>query len=258
MDRQQTTRSRPVKQPRKPKKMRLDLLLVKRRLATTRERAQALLMAGVVLVENTTLPKPGTEVSVDAQIALREDLPYVSRGGLKLEWALDKFNLNVLGKIVLDVGASTGGFTDCVLQRGAKRVYALDVGHGQIHHKLMTDSRVVVMERVNARHPFPLPTVIDLATVDVSFISLTKVLNPMASHLESRGLLLALVKPQFELEKLEVSKGGVVREPNLHGKALRKIIIWAVGNGFRIRGVTPSPVIGPAGNREFFVLLEKP
>lgn len=243
--------------PRKPKKMRLDLLLVKRKLAATRERAQALLMAGEVLVENSPVFKPGTETSVDSQIALRQHLPYVSRGGLKLEWALDKFNLSVLGKSVLDVGASTGGFTDCVLQRGAERVYAVDVGHGQIHHKLRTHPRVVVMERVNARYPFLLPTAIDLATVDVSFISLTKVLMPMASHLAAQGLLLALVKPQFELEKLDISKGGVVREPNLHGKALRKIITWAVVNEFRVRGVTPSPIIGPAGNREFFVLLEK-
>ena len=159
--------------------------------------------------------------------------------------------------VALDVGASTGGFTDCLLQRGVRRVYALDVGYGQLAHSLRTDPRVVVMERMNARTAFSLPELVDVATVDVSFISLAKVLPPTVAQVRVGGLLLALVKPQFELRRQEVARGGVVREPTLHARAVGKVLLWAIGQGLRVRGVVASPLLGDAGNREFFLLLQK-
>ena len=238
-------------------KVRLDRLLVDCGLAESRERAQALVMAGSVLVDGRVVDKPGTAVSADASITLKKRLPYVGRGGVKLAAALDAFGLLVSERVALDVGASTGGFTDCLLQRGAARVYAVDVGHGQLDLRLRSDSRVVVMERVNARYSFSLPEPVDLATVDVAFISLTRVLPPTAAHVKLGGFVVALVKPQFELRRQDVARGGVVQDPSLHAEAVGKVLLWAIDQGLRVRGVTPSPILGDAGNQEFFLLLQK-
>lgn len=239
-----------------PRKRRIDLLLVERGLAPTREKAQALLMAGRVLVDGRPVTKAGAVVPGEAGIQVAGRLPFVSRGGVKLAHALDTFNLSPSGAVALDVGASTGGFTDCLLQRGARRVYALDVGHGQLDFTLRTDPRVVVMEHVNARYPLALPESVDLATVDVSFISVTMVLPSVAERLKSGGVIVALVKPQFEARRQEVGRGGIIRDPLLHGRVLGRVILWAIDHGFRLRGLTPSPILGDAGNREFFLLLK--
>ncbi|MSQ12532.1 MAG: TlyA family RNA methyltransferase [Dehalococcoidia bacterium] len=239
-------------------KRRIDLLLVERGLAPTRERALALLMAGQVLVGERLVTKPGALVPEDATLFLKQQLPYVGRGGLKLAHALEHFHLDVRGAVALDVGASTGGFTDCLLKHGAARVYAVDVGYGQLDLSLRTDPRVRVLERVNARYPFPLPERVSLATVDVSFISLTKVLAAVAEHVIPGGFLLPLLKPQFEAEREEVSKGGVIRDPALHARVLGRFLLWVVGRGWRLRGLTASPILGDAINREFFFLLQTP
>ena len=235
---------------------RIDLLLVERGLAATRQRAQALLMAGRVTVDGRPVEKAGALVDASARVEVEAPPPYVGRGGIKLAHALETFALAVRGATALDVGASTGGFTDCLLQHGATRVYALDVGHGQLDLRLRQDPRVVVMERVNARYPFQLPEAVGLATVDVSFISLVRVLPTVAEHVISGGYIIALVKPQFEAQRRQVGKGGVVRDPRVHAAVLARLIVWAVNYGFRLRGLTPSPLLGDAGNREFFLLLE--
>ena len=237
-------------------KMRLDRLIVEKGLAGSREKAQALVMAGQVLVGDRPATKAGHLVDQDEAITIIEGLPYVSRGGIKLAHALDQFQLDVSGKVALDVGASTGGFTDCLIQRGAQRVYALDVGYGQLDYRLRSDPRVVVMERVNARYPFSLPKKVDIATVDVSFISLTKVLLSVREHLRDGGYILALLKPQFEAQRREVGKGGIIRDPTLHARVLGRFILWAIEQRIRLMGLTPSPILGDKGNREFFLLLE--
>ncbi len=239
-------------------KKRIDTLLVDRGLAPSREKARALLMAGEVLVEGRPVTKPGVTVPEDAPLVLKDRLPYVGRGGVKLARALDAFGISVEDATALDVGASTGGFTDCLLQRGARCVYAVDVGRGQMDHRLRQDPRVATMERVNARHPFPLPESVDLATVDVSFISLRLVLPEIARHLGPGRPVLALVKPQFEAERGEVGRGGVVRDAGAHARVLGRFLLWAIAHGYRIRDLTPSPIVGDAGNREFFVLLVPP
>ncbi len=238
------------------KKKRIDLLLVERGLVESRERAQALLMAGQVYLDGRPITKAGTQVAIDAVPEVREGLPYVGRGGTKLAHALDTWKLDVSGLVMLDVGASTGGFTDCLLQRGARKVYALDVGHGQLDYRLRQDSRVVVMERVNARHPFSLPEAVDLATADVSFISLRLVLPSVAGHLKPGGYVVVLVKPQFEARRGQVGRRGVVKDPRVHAEVLGKMVVWSVENGFRLRGLVPSPILGDEGNREFFLLLQ--
>lgn len=240
---------------KKSSKERLDRLLVDRGLAESREQAQALIMAGAVRVDNHPAPKPGTPVRVDVSIALRERMRYAGRGGLKLEAALDAFAIPVAGRVALDVGASTGGFTDCLLQHGARRVYAVDVGYGQLDYRLRRDSRVVVKDRTNARNRFPLPERVDLVTVDVSFISLVLVLPSAIAHLADGGYALVLVKPQFEAGRSQVGRGGVVRDPRVHARCVGKVVLWAVQHGLRVRGVMPSPVAGDRGNREFFLLL---
>mgnify|MGYP005841551131 CR=1 FL=1 len=246
----------PVRNERKrTARQRLDLALVERGLAESRQRAQALVMAGQVYVDGMQVSKSGTLVSPDAPIEVRGGLQYVSRGGLKLAHALNTWRLDVSGFVALDVGASTGGFTDCLLQRGALRVYALDVGYGQLDYRLRQDPRVVVMERVNARHPFELPEPVDLATVDVSFISLTLVLPSVAQHLKPGGRIVALVKPQFEARREQVGRRGVVKAPHVHAEVLGRVIVWAVDHGFRLRGLVPSPILGDEGNREFLLLL---
>ena len=238
------------------KRTRIDVLMVERGLAPTREKAQALLMAGSVTVDGRAVTKSGTAVAAEASVDVRAPLQYVGRGGDKMAGALDAFGLDPAGAVVLDVGASTGGFTDCLLQRGAARVYDIDVGRGQLAHKLLTDPRVDSYEGVNARHAFPLPEPVDMAVADVSFISLRLVLPQMAAHLRPGGRMLVLVKPQFEAERGAVGRGGIVRDGRTHAKVLGEFVQWAIGQGHRLRGVTPSPITGTEGNREFFVLLE--
>jgi 23S rRNA (cytidine1920-2'-O)/16S rRNA (cytidine1409-2'-O)-methyltransferase len=233
------------------RKKRLDLLLVQRGLADSRQRAQSLIMAGQVSVDQQIVDKPGTRVPEDGEVTVAGSLPYVSRGGFKLEAALDAFDLNVNGSVVADVGASTGGFTDCLLQRGARRVYAIDVGYGQLAWKLRQDPRVSVLERTNARYLASLPEPIDLATIDVSFISLRLILPTAAGWLRREGEIVALVKPQFEAGRDQVGKGGVVRDPTIHRAVLESITTWAADNELGLQGLLCSPIKGPAGNIEF-------
>jgi len=238
-------------------KRRLDALLLERGLAESREQAQVAVMAGDVLVDDRPAIGPGSLVDEAASVRLVEPSRYVSRGGEKLEHALDAFAVDVVGAVAADVGASTGGFTDCLLQRGAARVYAVDVGRGQLDAKLRSDPRVVVMDGVNARHLEALPEPLDLATVDVAFISLRQVLPAVRRLLRPDGRIVALFKPQFEAEKAEVSRGGVVRDPQLHARLIGRFAAWCVKHGFRVRGLTASPLLGPAGNREFFFDLRE-
>ncbi len=242
------------------KKERLDKLLVRRGLAPSRERAQAMIMAGAVRVEGRPVTKAGQLVREDASVeVIRDPIPFVSRGGLKLQKALEHFGISVEGKIVMDVGASTGGFTDCLLQRGAKRVYAVDVGYGQLHWKLRQDPRVVVLERRNIRYlpKEEVPEEVDLATVDTSFISLKLVIPAVLRFLGSRAEILALIKPQFEVGKGEVERGGVVRDPEKHRRVIEEIWSFVEGLGLKPVGVVESPLTGPKGNREFFIYVLK-
>ena len=236
-------------------KRRIDSLMVAKGLAESRARAQALLMAGEVVVAGKTITKSGTLVSEEAEVTILEPPPFVGRGGIKLEYALGQFQLDVSGKVVADIGASTGGFTDCMLQHGASRVYAVDVGYGQLDYRLRKDSRVVVMERTNARYPIPLPEKVELATVDLSFISVKKVIPSVVKLLKDDGSLLVLIKPQFEAKREEVGRGGVIKEPLLHAMVLGRFIAWLVEHGLRLKGLVASPILGSSGNREFFVLL---
>ena len=241
------------------RRKRLDLLLVERGLVKSRERAKRLIMAGEVLVDGVPETKPGKKVPEDAPIQLKSpDIPYVSRGGLKLEGALRDFGLDVSGMVALDVGASTGGFTDCLLQHGASFVYALDVGYGLLDWKLRRDPRVKPMERVNARYlrPDMFDRTIDLATVDVSFISLKLILPPLSRVVRPGGLIIALVKPQFEAGREKVGRGGVVRDPEVHKEVLIELVESAPKWGLRPLKLTYSPIKGPAGNIEFFLLFE--
>ncbi len=222
----------------------------------SRAKAQALIMAGEVLVEGKAVTKSGTLIAEEAAITIIEPPPFVSRGGLKLDYALDRFQLDVSSKVVADVGASTGGFTDCLLKRGASRVYAIDVGYGQLDYRLRQDSRVVVIERVNARYPITLPEKVDLATIDVSFISVEKVIPSVAELLKDSGYLLVLIKPQFEAKRQEVGKGGVIKQPVVHARVLGRFIHWMIKHSFRLGGLVASPILGASGNKEFFVLLK--
>lgn len=243
---------------------RLDLALVERGLCESREKAKRAIMAGQVQVNQQLARKPSDRVRKDDELALLEGEKYVSRGGLKLEGALREFNLNVRGQIALDLGASTGGFTDCLLQHGAAKVYAVDVGHGQFAWKLRRNSRVVLMEKTNAREltPGKFPGTfapVDLVVIDCSFISLRKILVPAVALLRPFGKIVALIKPQFEAGKAEADKGaGVITDPHIHTRVLRELEIFIAKQlPLRWRGVVPSPLLGPAGNKEFFVLLEK-
>lgn len=257
-------------------KMRLDVLMVERGLAESRAKAQALIMAGQVRVAGQVALKPATPVPPDCALTVDAGPRFVSRGGEKLEGALEAFALDVSGFICADVGASTGGFTDCLLQHGAAKVYAIDVGKGILHWKLRNDSRVVVMEETNARFVESLPERIDLATVDASFISLKALLPVIGkwfapsppSHLppsgglpegegrRGEGNIIALIKPQFEAGKKEVSRGdGVIRDPQIHRRVLMDILDYAKREGFGLRGLVKSPLLGPKGNAEFLVWL---
>ena len=224
-------------------------------MAESRAKAQALIMAGEVKVEGKAAIKPGTLVAEEAAITLLQPPPFVSRGGIKLAFALDQFQLEVSSKVVADIGASTGGFTDCLLTKGASRVYAVDVGYGQLDYRLRQDKRVVVMERVNARYPISLPEKVDLATLDLSFISVEKVIPSVARLLKDDGYLVVLLKPQFEAKRNEVGKGGIVRQPIVHARVIGRFVGWAVEHGFRLGGLVSSPILGASGNMEFFVLL---
>jgi 23S rRNA (cytidine1920-2'-O)/16S rRNA (cytidine1409-2'-O)-methyltransferase len=239
-------------------KVRLDVLLVDRGLAASRERAAALILSGVVSVNGQLVQKAGAPVSEDAEVTLREpDHPYVGRGGIKLAHALDAFGIGADGRVALDIGASTGGFTDVLLKRGAVRVIAFDVGHGQLDWKLRNDPRVVVIERANARHlePAQLDGPVDIVTIDVSFISLRHVFPRIPPVLGSGGDVVALVKPQFEAGRFEVGKGGVVRDPTVHQRVIDEAARAAAEVGLHRVAMTESPITGDTGNREFFLHL---
>jgi 23S rRNA (cytidine1920-2'-O)/16S rRNA (cytidine1409-2'-O)-methyltransferase len=233
---------------------RLDLLLVERGLVQSREKARALILAGQVLVQGQKIDKAGHSVSTDSKIELVESPKYVGRGGLKLEAALDHFRIQTAGKVCLDIGSSTGGFTDCLLQRGAARVYAIDVGTAQLDWKLRSDPRVIVNEQVNARYldREQVPEPIDLAVCDVSFISITMILPILPKLLAESAEMVILVKPQFELERHQVGKGGIIRDPALHHQACRRVeeAVQRLGYGSEI---IPSPILGAEGNQEFLL-----
>ena len=241
-------------------KERLDVLLVKRNLASSREKAKAIIMSGNVFVDGQREDKAGTSFSEEVQIEVRgHALPYVSRGGLKLEKAMKNFDVSMEGKVCTDVGSSTGGFTDCMLQNGAVKVFAIDVGHGQLDWKLRQDERVVCMEKTNIRYvqPEDLGEPIDFSSIDVSFISLTKVLLPIRNYLKENGEIVALIKPQFEAGREKVGKKGVVREKSTHIEVIEKVTNYAVSIGFEVAALEFSPIKGPEGNIEYLVHLKK-
>ncbi|UQD52688.1 TlyA family rRNA (cytidine-2'-O)-methyltransferase [Bacillus methanolicus] len=243
----------------KSKKERLDVLLVERGLVETREKAKRAIMAGLVYSNETRLEKPGEKVSADIPLVVKGNvLPYVSRGGLKLEKALKEFNIDVRGKVMLDIGASTGGFTDCALQKGVKLSYALDVGYNQLAWKLRQDERVIVMERTNFRYVTPADLegeMPDFATIDVSFISLKLILPVLKTLLVPNSDVVALVKPQFEAGKEQVGKKGIVRDPKVHDSVLTQIIDFSLGLGFHVKNLSFSPITGGDGNIEFLLHL---
>jgi len=239
-------------------KVRLDVLLVERGLAESRAKAQALIMAGQVRVANQVALKPATAVDTKTTLTVDSGPRFVSRGGEKLDAALEAFDIDVSGLTCADVGASTGGFTDCLLQRGAEKVYAIDVGKGILHWKLRNDKRVVVMEKTNARYVESLPEEIDLVTVDASFISL-KILLPVIKHwIVDSAEIVCLIKPQFEAGRRDVSRGdGVIRDPEIHKQVLLDVLGFAKQEGFNILGLIKSPLLGPKGNAEFLVWLNQ-
>jgi len=242
------------------KKARIDQTLVERGFFESRERAQRAIMAGEVRVGDRVFAKAAELVAVDAPISVSQPPQFASRGALKLEGALNFFSVDVQGKVALDIGASTGGFTDCLLQRGAAKVFAVDVGHGQLAWKLRNDPRVVVMEKLNARFLSreQIPQLVDLCVIDVSFISLTLILPRAFELITPDGMVLALIKPQFELEREDVGRGGIVREPELHQKAQQKIANFVEAANYRVVGVVPSTITGADGNQEFFICIRKP
>lgn len=240
-------------------KVRADRLLTDRQLVPSRERARALIMAGQVIIGEHKVEKAGQLVDDSLEVRIKNDLPFVSRGGLKLEKALNEFKIDVTGLTVMDVGASTGGFTDCLLQRGAARVFAVDVGYGQLAWKLQQDERVLSLEKTNIRYleAGTLPAEPDMAVIDASFISLDKVLPNTLGLVKSKGTVVALIKPQFEVGRGEVGKGGVVRDPEKHIAVIESIGTLAKALNLETVGVTESPITGPKGNREFLVYLKK-
>lgn len=239
-------------------KVRIDQLMVERGLVESREKAQALILAGEVLLNGQKADKPGRSVADDARIEMLAKLPYVSRGGLKLERALDHFRIDVTGWTCIDVGSSTGGFTDCLLQRGAKRVYAIDVGKGQLDWKLRNDPRVEIREGVNARYlnPADFPERFDLAVCDASFISVTLLIPPIVALLKEDARMVILVKPQFEVGRGEIGKGGIVRDPALHQAACDRVRACVEQHSFRA-DIVESPILGAEGNREFLLYAQR-
>ena len=241
-------------------KERLDVLLVSRGLAESREKAKAIIMSGNVYVDGQKEDKAGSNFPAEAVIEVRGNtLKYVSRGGLKLEKAMENFDVTLAGKICMDVGSSTGGFTDCMLQNGAVKVYAVDVGHGQLAWKLRNDERVVCMEKTNIRYVTPedVADKINFSSIDVSFISLTKVLLPVKNLLTDDGQIVCLIKPQFEAGREKVGKKGVVRDIEVHLEVVNKIVTFLIENEFNILGLSFSPIKGPEGNREYLVYFTK-
>ena len=230
---------------------RLDIAMVERALVENRSRAKALILAGDVLVDGRSVTRAGSPVTARQEITLRQKPRFVSRGGKKIDHALDRFGVSVDGAVIADLGACTGGFTDAVLQRGAARVYAIDVGYGQLDFRLREDPRVIVMERMNARYLESLPEPVDVAVIDVSFISLNLMFPAVDRVLADDGVCVPLIKPQFEAGKNEVGKGGVVRDPRVHRSVLKKVVADATEAGFRCEGLIASPLTGPAGNHEF-------
>lgn len=241
-------------------KERIDVLLVEKGFFESREKAKASIMAGVVYANEQKIDKAGEEVSIDAKLEVRENIcPYVSRGGLKLEKAVKFFGVNLKDKVCMDIGASTGGFTDCMLQNGAKKVFSVDVGYGQFAWKLRQDERVVCMERTNIRYVTDeqIGEKLDFASIDVSFISLTKVLPVAFNLLKDDGEVVALIKPQFEAGREQVGKKGVVRDSKVHKEVIEKIISFSESIGFRVKNLSFSPIKGPEGNIEFLLYLGK-
>lgn len=243
----------------KSKKTRLDNLLVARGLFPSREQAQRAIMAGEVKIGTRVAAKSSELLGEEAELSIKEAPRFVGRGGLKLEGALEHFDVDLRDKVCLDIGASTGGFTDCLLQRGARKVYAIDVGHDQLAWKIRKDPRVIVHEKVNARSlgPEHVPEDVDLAVVDVSFISLTLILPSAFELLLPNGIVIALIKPQFELERADVGRGGIVRETTLHEKAQRKIVSLVESLGQEVVDLVPSTITGADGNQEFFICARK-
>lgn len=244
----------------KQKKQRLDVLLVEKGLAPSREKAKAIIMAGIVYVDGNKEDKAGTTFPVNAVIEIKgKTLPYVSRGGLKLEKAMQKFPITLSGKVCMDVGSSTGGFTDCMLQNGATKVYAIDVGHGQLAWKLRNDERVVCMEKTNIRYVVPedIDELAAFSSIDVSFISLTKVLLPVKNLLTEDGQVVCLIKPQFEAGREKVGKKGVVRDRAVHEEVIRMVMDYAASIDFYPLALDFSPVKGPEGNIEYLLFLSK-
>jgi 23S rRNA (cytidine1920-2'-O)/16S rRNA (cytidine1409-2'-O)-methyltransferase len=241
------------------KKLRLDHLLVEKGLFASREQAQRAIMAGEVKVSTRTAAKPSQLLEPEAAIAVKPARKYVGRGALKLEGALHRFEIDVYGKIALDIGASTGGFTDCLLQHGAAKVYAVDVGRGQLAWRIRNDPRVIVLEKLNARFLSRqhIPELVDLCVIDVSFISLTLILPGAFDLITPSGVILALIKPQFELQRADVGKGGIVRDPELQQRAQDNIVTFATRLGHVVTGIVPSAIKGADGNQEFFACLRK-
>ena len=242
-----------------PKKVRLDQLLVGRGLFPSREKARRAILAGEVSVATRVADKPSELLDAQTAVAIKPTRKYVGRGALKLESALEHFHIDLQGKTALDIGASTGGFTDCMLQRGTETVYAIDVGYGQLDWKLRNDPRVVVLERMNARFLTrdQIQQLVDICVIDVSFISLTLILPNAFALLKSDGVILALIKPQFELQRSEVGKGGIVRDPRLHRKAQDKIVAFVNDLGHVVVGTAPAAIKGADGNQEFFACIRK-
>ena len=242
-----------------PKKSRLDQLLVGRGFFPSREQARRAILAGQVSVGTRIAAKPSELLDAETAVAIKPTRKYVGRGALKLESALEHFHIDLQGKTALDIGASTGGFTDCMLQRGAKKVYAVDVGYGQLDWKLRNDLRVVVLEKINARFLTrdQVQELVDICVIDVSFISLTLILPNAVALLKPDGVILALIKPQFELQRSEVGKGGIVHDPRLHQKAQDKIVAFVTDLGHVVAGIAPSAVKGADGNQEFFACIRK-
>lgn len=238
-----------------PVKERLDVLVVQRGLAESRQKARAIIMAGEVTVNGAIVDKPGSLVDIEAHIDVRAKPRFVSRGGDKLEAALNAFQVDVAGKVCADVGASTGGFTDCLLQHGAAKIYAIDVGYGQFAFNLRQDPRVVLLERTNARYLERLPEAVSVVVVDASFISLRLLLPVIAGWLAVPAIVIPLIKPQFEAGRADVGKGGVVRDHAVHARVIHDVLNAAEGLGFHPRGIIRSPLLGPAGNTEFLSLL---
>jgi 23S rRNA (cytidine1920-2'-O)/16S rRNA (cytidine1409-2'-O)-methyltransferase len=243
---------------RKAKHQRADTLLMHQGLAESKAKAQALILAGRVYAGGQRVEKPGSPLLQEMELRVTEGARYVSRGGEKMAGALRDFGLNVNGLTALDLGASTGGFTDCLLQHGVARVYAIDVGYGQLANTLRQEPRVISMERTNARNPLSLPEATGVIVADVSFISLRLVLPPALEHLTPGGHVIALVKPQFEAGKSKVGRRGVVRDPKVHAQVVGSFCLWAISRGLRLLGVRSSVLEGDTGNREFFALLQKP